>query len=324
MDAVRVAFIGAGGVARRHARTLLSFEDVQLVAVADPVEAQARNLASSTGALAYSDYHDMLADGRIDALYICIPPFAHGEPELAAIAAGLPFLVEKPVAIDLDTAKLIAKAVQARDIITCVGYHWRYLDTLERAKALLNERQPCRLAIGYWLDKTPDRHWWGRRDLSGGQVIEQTTHILDLIRVLVGEVDEVYATASRMQRPGAPWVDIDDATAATLRFASGAVGAVTSTSLLRSLHRSALELFADGLRIEFSETALVVDRGSGVEVFEPQGNARSRPDRDFINAVRGGPNHIRVPYLEALETQRLGWAITRSAAEGRPLDPADT
>jgi predicted dehydrogenase len=321
MDAVRIAFIGAGGVARRHARTLSSFEDVRVMAVADPVAAQAETLASLTGARAYTDYQDMLANGHIDALYICVPPYAHGEPERAAIAAGLPFLVEKPIALDLATAESIAKAVQARGIITCVGYHWRYLDTLDRAAALLNEGHPCRLAIGSWLDKIPDRPWWGRRELSGGQVIEQTTHILDLARVLLGEVDEVYATAARIERPSDLSVDIDDATVATLRFASGAVGVVTSTSLLRSLYRSSLELFADGLRIELSETALVVDGGDSVEVFEAQGDARSRPDRDFVDAVRGRPNRIRVPYLEALETQRLGWAVTRSAAEGRPIRP---
>jgi predicted dehydrogenase len=324
MDAVRVAFIGAGGVAKRHARTLLGFEDARVVGVADPAADRAHELASSTGARAYPDYHEMLADERIDALYICVPPFAHGEPELTAISAGLPFLVEKPVAIDLITAESIAEAVQARGLITCVGYHWRYLDTLDRAQELLADGRQAQLVLGYWLDKVPDRPWWTHRGLSGGQVIEQTTHILDLARTLVGEVEEVYAVGVASQRGrDKPAADIDAATVATLRFCAGAVGMVASTSLCHALHRSSLELFADGLRMEFSETALVIDSGRGAELHEAQGNARSRPDRDFIDAVRGRPNLIRVPYAEALQTHRLGWAITRSAAEGKPVAPTD-
>src|SRR6266516_7255360 len=97
MTPTRIGFVGAGAVATRHARTLAGFDDVQVVAVADPAVERAGRLAGEVGASAYDDWRPMLERERLDALYVCVPPFAHGPPELAAVEAGLPFFVEKPL-----------------------------------------------------------------------------------------------------------------------------------------------------------------------------------------------------------------------------------
>jgi len=311
--------VGAGAVATRHARTLLGFDDVRVVAVADPAPERARLLAAQTGAIAYDTWVPMLERERLDALYVCVPPFAHGAPELAAIEAGLPFFVEKPLAIDLDTAESIAERLVGTGLVTCAGYHWRWLDTFEQAQELL-AGNPARLALCHWLDKVPPPAWWVRKDGSGGQTIEQTTHVLDLARALVGEVTEVHAAGARVDPAALPGTDVDEVTAATLRFATGAVGTVSSTYLLKGLHRAGIQLYAQGLALELSETELVVEDGAGNRAVHPaKEDARPRPDRDFVDAVRGGPDRIRVPYQEALRTHRLACAITRSVEEGRTV-----
>ena len=109
---------------------------------------------------------------------------------------------------------------------------------------------------------------------------------------------------------------------AILRFASGAVGTVASTCLLPRLHRAGVQVVADGLSLELSETELVVEADGRRSVWEAA-NARPRPDRDFVAAVRGGPDRIRVPWPEAYRTHLLACAITRSAEEGRPLPVPD-
>jgi predicted dehydrogenase len=203
-------------------------------------------------------------------------------------------------------------------LTTAVGYHWRYLDTVEEARERLAER-PARLVSGYWLDGTPPPAWWGRQALSGGQFVEQTTHVFDLTRLLVGEVEEVFAAAGRSPRAAYPGHDACEASAATLRFRSGAVGSVVSTCLLRWPHRIGLHLFGDGLAIELGEHELVVDAGRGRPVRRAEGDPFAREDRDFVDAVKGGANRIRTPYAEAVETHRLAVAATRSAAERRPI-----
>jgi predicted dehydrogenase len=310
---VRIGMVGAGAVAARHVRTLLAMDGVEVAAVADPALERAKELATEAGAAAYPNHMELLASERLDAVYICVPPFAHGAPELAVIDAGLPLFVEKPVAIDQETAAAIAARLAGRSLVTCTGYHWRWLDIFDRAAGLLADR-PARLVQCSWLDKVPPPPWWRRRDGSGGQTIEQTTHVLDTARALAGEVAEVHAFGSR-----AAAADVDEVSVAGLRFASGAVGSVASTCLLPRLHRAGVHVVADGLSLELTETELVVEEDGRRDAWTADADARPRPDRDFVAAVRGGPDRIRVPWPEAYRTHLLACAITRSAEEGRPL-----
>ena len=319
MRQVRIGFIGAGVIASRHLDTLLGFEDVQVVALADLQPERALALAERCGAATFADLGEMLDRVELDALYVCVPPFAHGEPELAAVERALPFFVEKPLARDLATAEAIARAVEARQLVTAVGYHWRYLDITERAQELLRSR-PAHLALGYWLDFTPPPPWWTQERLSGGQIVEQTTHILDLARLLVGDIARVYAAGARVDRSRFSGSDIFNVSTATLEFASGAVGSVSSTCLLEWPHRIGLHLFCEGMAIEMSEFHLMVDVGEGRPVQDAEGDPFAREDRAFVDAVRGKANQIRVPYAEALKTQRVATTIARSAREGRALD----
>jgi predicted dehydrogenase len=369
LSTVRIGMVGAGAVAARHLRTLLAMDGTEVAAVADPALERAKELAAEAGAAAYPNHMELLEAERLDAVYICVPPFAHGAPELAVIDAGLPMFVEKPVAIDQETAAAIAARLAGRSLVTCTGYHWRWLDIFDRAAALLADR-PARLVQCWWLDKVPPPPWWLRRDGSGGQTIEQTTHVLDAARGLGGDVAEVHAFGSRAAAspptPGSagpraaespptsgsvgprtgrvaegetmgarlstapagasappeaalPGADIHDVSVASLRFRSGAVGTVASTCLLPRLHRAGVQVVADGLSLELCETELVVEVDGRRDGWTADGDARPRPDRDFVAAVRGGENRIRVPWPEAYRTHLLACAITRSADEGRPV-----
>lgn len=315
-----IGFIGAGGVAGRHMHNLLRFDEVRIAAAADPVHERAKAFARETReAKAYDDWRGMLGGERLDALYICTPPFAHGAPELEAIERGLPFFVEKPLSADVATAEQIGAALARNPVPTAVGYHWRYLDTVEQMRDVLSER-PARLVNGYWLDSTPPPRWWRRQNESGGQFVEQTTHIFDLARHLVGVVAEVTAVAGRTPRREAwPDCDVAEASVAVLRFASGAVGTMASTCLLKWPHRIGLNLYGDDVAIELTERDMGVYGAPGTIERVAEGDPFMREDRDFIDAVRGRPDRIRVPYGEALKTHRLAHAATRSIAEGRTM-----
>jgi predicted dehydrogenase len=116
-----------------------------------------------------------------------------------------------------------------------------------------------------------------------------------------------------------PGADVPDVSVAGLRFASGAVGTVASTCLLPRLHRAGVQVVAEGLSLELSETELLVEVDGRRTAWRADADARPRPDRDFVAAVRGGPDRIRVPWAEAYRTHLLACAITRSAEERRPL-----
>jgi myo-inositol 2-dehydrogenase / D-chiro-inositol 1-dehydrogenase len=319
MAATRVGMVGAGGVARRHARVLSGLPDVRLVGVTDVVAAAAESLGAACGAPVFAGVGELLEAG-LDAAYVCVPPFAHGPAERAIAAAGVPLFVEKPIALDRDTAHEIAALIAQRNLITAVGHHWRYLPIVERARALLQDR-PVRLLTGAWLDMVPPVAWWPRAARSGGPVVEQAAHVLDLARHLAGEVSEVFAVGNGVP-PDVPGADVDGATAATLRFASGAVGTLAATCVLGWKERAGLDVYADGLALSLTETGLAVrDAAGAYTVDSDPDTARVAVDRAFIDAVRGAGDDVRVPYAEALGTHALALAVAESAATGRPVRP---
>lgn len=317
----RIGFIGAGGIAQRHFGVLERFDDVAIAAVADVDMAAATQGAARFGARAFDDAAAMVESVELDALYICVPPFAHGEPERLAIEHGLPFFVEKPVALDLGTAEDVAAAVSAQGLVTAVGYHWRYLDTVDEVKALLSAT-PARLLSGYWLDSTPPPRWWWKRESSGGQMLEQATHLVDLARWLVGDVVRVYGQSGHVERAAFPGLDVATTGTATLTFAGGAIANFASTCLLGWNHRVGLHLFGENLAIELTDRDVMIDIGRGRPVRGNGSDPVEREDRDFVDAVQGKGDRIRCPYASALETLRLALAIEQSAREGRAIDVA--
>jgi len=309
-----VVLVGAGGVGRRHASVLAGLQ-VAVLAVVDTDLDAAGALATDYGATTFTDTERALDEVDPDAVYVCTPPFARGAAERATLQRGLPLFAEKPLSADLAVAEEIAELAQRAGVVTGTGYHWRCLDTVAYAVELLRTAPPL-LANGYWLDKRPPVAWWGRRDGSGGQVVEQLTHVLDLARLLLGEAEEVYAAAAGGD-PADP-AAVDDATAATVRFRSGAVATFAATSMLGAKAAAGLDVLAPGLRLRLTETWLGVDDGRGERRVEPVDDPRVLVDRAFIGAVRGEPAGVVVPYPEALRTHQLACAIDRSARSRAP------
>jgi myo-inositol 2-dehydrogenase/D-chiro-inositol 1-dehydrogenase len=249
----------------------------------------------------------------VDVLWLCVPPFAHGDLELSLVRAGLPFFVEKPLAADLRVAQLVADAVAGAGLPTATGYHWRHLDTVERARLVLGGR-PVRLVDAHWWGITPPAAWWSRADRSGGQVVEQATHVLDLVRLLAGEVEEVTGVAAASSMAAR---DVPDATAAVLRLESGAVGTVSTSCVLPVLTAAGLDLVAEGVSVHLTETSLRARTAAGEQDAVPAVDARRAVDRAFVDVLSGRPAAPGVvDVAEALQTHHLACAVARAAQTG--------
>ena len=324
MTPLRVACVGTGFIAEQHLRALSGMADVQIVAVADPQPERAAQAAARYASRAYGDGLALLATEELDAVWICVPPFAHGALEAAAIARRLPFFVEKPLALDLATAQGIADQLAGTGLTTAVGYHWRHVDVVQRAAELLAQT-PAELVTGYWWDSTPRVPWWPQRAYSGGQVVEQTTHIFDLARHLAGDV-EVVTAAERAAPDGSD--DVPLVTSSLLQFTSGAVGGISSARILSGRHRVALHVVAEGLVLEISERGLYdhelrLTTSEGTEVLRSEMSPIAAEDRQFLNVLLGRAARTRVPYEEALRSHALACAADRSAREGTPVHIAE-
>ena len=198
MQEVKIGFIGCGGNANGHMGRLSDLEGVRIVGTCDVQEERAQNAAESYNAQAYTNHNLMLERDDLDGIYLSLPVFAHGTPELDVIKRGLPFLVEKPVAVNMEIARQVEEAVNAAGIITCVGYQLRYLGSTQLARQTLSE-QVVNIAIGkYWSGsgRGDPNSWQRQMSRSGGQILEQATHTIDMMRYLIGEVEEVYAISA--------------------------------------------------------------------------------------------------------------------------------
>ncbi|MGY1662859.1 Gfo/Idh/MocA family protein [Geodermatophilus sp. SYSU D00705] len=312
---VRVGLVGAGAVGARHARTLAAFDDVELAGVCDAVPAAAGALAAELGVPVAEDPGQLLRAG-LDAVWLCVPPFAHGDLELAVVRAGLPFFVEKPLAADLPVARRVADAVAAAGLPTATGYHWRHLDTVAQAREVLGGGR-VRLVDARWWGTTPPAAWWSREDRSGGQVVEQATHVLDLVRLLAGEVTEVVGAAAPSLAEGR---DVPDATAAVLRFASGAVGTVSTSCVLPAPTAAGVDVVAEGRSVSLTETSLRTSTAAGRQESTPTVDGRRAVDRAFVDVVSGRPPAPGlVDVAEALRTHALACAVAEAARTGAPV-----
>lgn len=320
---LRLGFVGAGWISGLHLEALARLGRTELVGVVSGTGAGATALTGRWGGRAYDDLDRMLDDARLDVAYVCVPPYlAPGFGE-RLVARGIPFLIEKPLAAaNPDMPPRLAAAIERTGLVVAVGYHLRALDILPEVRERLAARPPA-LIVAQWLGDTPRPSWWGTSVQGGGQVVEQATHLFDLARLLVGEAEVVGAASVRGVASPAPGVDVADATAATLRFNTGAVGSFAATRVLPAGVVS-VEIASDGLRTRltkgdrsqgdwhatFEDGETSIERHAVRDPYEIQAAA-------FLDAVEArDPTRVLSTYADALRTDRLTRAVV--AATGWP------
>src|SRR5690606_24277422 len=119
---------------RYHLRHLQQMDDVQVVAVTDVDNDKAKEIAEPIGARVYPNHYDLFEAGGIDAVFVCVPPFAHTDQELIAAREGIAFFTEKPHALSMDLTRKVQEEVDKSGVVTAVGFQDRYQDTFDALK----------------------------------------------------------------------------------------------------------------------------------------------------------------------------------------------
>lgn len=313
---LRLGLIGAGWIAGLHLEALARLGRTELVGIVSGTGAGASSLASRWGGRVYAELDPMLDDAAIDVAYVCVPPYRSVAIGERLVERGIPFLTEKPLAAaDPDGPVRLAAAIDRAGLVVAVGYHLRALDIMPAVRERLADHPPA-LIDARWLGGTPGPAWWRLADQGGGQVVEQATHLYDLARYLLGEAEVVGAASIRDPARGSASLDVADATASVLRFASGAVGAFANTRIIPNGVVS-VDLASEELLTSLSKG----DRSQGDwhATFD-DGNApvQLHAERDpyeiqaaaFLDAVEtGDPARVLSTYTDALATDRLTRAV---------------
>lgn len=318
---IRVGFIGTGGIAGTHLGNLKGFDDVEFVAMCDVQKERAEARARDFGGNAYSHFEEMFEKETLDAVYICLPPFAHGDPELIATDKNIPLFIEKPIDVDIETCLKIRDAIAKKDLISSVGYNWRYSDAIQKARERLQDFKVLG-ALGAWMGGMPTTPWWRVKKQSGGQHVEQTTHIFDVCRYLLrADALSVHAVAAKGGMNDIPHYDIEDMSFVNIVFNNGTIANIQSACCLSGWGRVKIEVFGRDLAADISQGRAIFVTGPDKREEIPSSlNPYLEEDRIFIDAVKTGDrSKIRSPYADAVQTQKIMIAASRSMETGKTV-----
>jgi predicted dehydrogenase len=318
--AVRVGFVGAGGMNSAHMQDVASMGGAKIVAICDVDVERAKQRAAQYEAAAYKDYHDMYDQHELDAVYSTVPPFAHGDQEVLAAKKGAALFVEKPVALTMKKANQVAKAIADAGVVSTAGFQDRYLSNIAKLKEMLPSLKPG-LVMGYWMGGMPGVHWWRVRAESGGQACEQTIHIFDMARYLFGEVESVHAVASQGLMAHIPDYDVDDASAVNLKFKSGLCGTIFSACFLQGNDRAGLEFWTPTVHVFYAERGTITINEVGAKkpkLLEVKNNPLMDIDKAFITAVKKGDQSLlKSSYADAAKSLEVVLAANKSLETGK-------
>ena len=214
---VRVAVIGVGHLGRHHARILSTLPGAELVAVVDTNRARAEEVAAAHHTRPAFDAREVLS--AVDAVTIAVPTEQHHPVAMPFLSAGIPVLVEKPMARSLPEADAMIEAAAKTGALLAVGHTERFNPAVEAARPLLTDP---RFIEVHRLGTFPER------SLDIDVVLDLMIHDLDVVLSLVASPIEAIEAVGVPVLTGR--VDIANA---RLRFRNGCIANLTASRISR-------------------------------------------------------------------------------------------
>lgn len=216
---IRVAVVGAGGWGREHARAVAEREDAELCAIVDSNAEAARQRATEFGARGFTDLGKMLTEVKPELATVAVSNLHQFEPTRRLIRAGVPLLVEKPLAFTVKEADLLLREASERDLFFAIDFNHRYADAVKQAREAIEKGRLGDLVFAIWRfggepSSTPHPY---------ANLIETQCHGFDMLEHLCGPMEAVMAEMT--DKCGAGFSTL----VLSVRFKSGAVGSLVGT-----------------------------------------------------------------------------------------------
>jgi predicted dehydrogenase len=240
---LNLALIGCGRIAQSHLEAIAQNPECNLLSVVDMHEEPAQNVAVKFGCRAFTDYRQVLSDGRPDAVIICTPPATHAEMALFFLDHGVHVLCEKPLAVRAEDAARMAKKAEGKGLVLMMASKFRYVDDMIAAKrliasGLLGEVILFENVFSGKVDMS--RRWNSQRELSGGGVlIDNGCHSVDVARYLLGPIVEVQAIEGMRVQP----IDVEDTVLICFRTVSDVMGTVDLSWSIHKERESFIDIY---------------------------------------------------------------------------------
>lgn len=330
MKKLNVGILGGGYMGGLHANVLAGLHGVNVAAVCSvPLESAARvaSLVPAPQPQVFTDFHKMIDSVPLDALFICLPPFAHDGQFEAAARKGIHIFIEKPIALDVARGAGMARAAKKAGIITQVGYHMRYGAAVRRLKMLIEHGTAGMPTLfdGRFDCNSLHGPWWRDKSKCGGQVFEQLIHIYDLSTYLLGQPAAVAGFTANLCHRDVPDYTVEDTSAVALRFKSGALANISGSNCAVPMQwNSTFTVVCAHLTAHFAnpnaaQFIFTKGREPRIEAISNETNMYEAEDRAFINAIRKGKAAGATIDDGLTSLKMVSGVMASAAANGKPV-----
>lgn len=193
-DKIKVAVIGAGGWGYQHARAFSERRDTYLCSITGRTEERTKRRAAEFGVPWYLDINRMIEEQKPDLISLCLPGQQTFAPTMEVIKAGIPLLVEKPLAYKLEEAEEMVREAKERDLFFAIDFNHRYSIPALNAKADIDKGRLGEVVFALWRFG----HGSGSLDHQFLNLIEAQCHGLDMLEYLCGNIRSVMAQMTDM------------------------------------------------------------------------------------------------------------------------------
>lgn len=297
MGKIRIAILGMGNMGCRHLTELRKFEDVEIAALCSHTRTSAENYNSENGTSfkIYTDFDEMLDNEVLDAIWVCLPPFAHeGQIEKAA-EKGIHIFTEKPLALNLTRGESIAATVKNSNVFSQVGYHMRFGKAVRRLQELIKSGiagKPSLFTANYECNSL-HVDWWRDKNKSGGQIFEQVIHLYDMAYYIMREPDLVTGFIANICHQDIPGYTVEDTSAVSIRFKNGTLGCITaSNNAIPDRWAGIMKIIFENIVVELydhnnGKITYIKDNNREEIIESSSDTALFEEDRYFIDVILG-------------------------------------
>jgi predicted dehydrogenase len=324
MKRLRTAILGCGSFANRHAQNLIALqEEIDLTAFCDHHDWNAREFSekyTAGRASIFTDPQDMFEKAGIDLLVICLPPFAHTDEVDLAAQHGVHIFMEKPIALSSEHAWRMVEAAESAHIKTQVGFMFRFGTAIERLKDLIisGEIGPAGLMSARYFCNSLHAPWWRDRSKSGGQLVEQVIHMVDLMRYLMGDAVSVYSRQENLFHRDVADYTVEDVSATVFGFQGGAIGVIYATNgaipgkWINDYRFVSQRLIAEFTNANNALLHFTAETPVRTETVQSEKDIHLAELQDLLTAIRTD-GQTRTPLREGAKSLDMALAATRSA-----------
>ena len=344
---LRIAFIGAGGIAGTQMRCFKEMDDVEMVAIADISETALESRSTEYNiAECFADYESMLSKVSPDAVSVCTPNGLHAPAAIASLSAGAHVIVEKPLAMNAREGKAMLDAAGNHRRKLVIGFQQRFDPRAQFIRKAVDSGRLGRILFGrvQALRRRGIPNWgvFGRKELQGGgPLVDIGVHVLEAVHYIMGAPRPVAASGNvftyvgdRQSETVCRWPDwdhktytVEDLAVGQVRFEDGAVIHVESSF---AAHIQAdvwnFQLMGDKGGATWDPLSIARDDNGYMVNTEPGWLPKSGFESTFGAKLRNFVDHVLynkptlAPAEHGLMVQKMMDAIYLSAEKGREVD----